>query len=163
MKNFRLFLVIAMVCAFAAPVAHSGELATKKALTLSITQEMVAAAEAYAIDKGWNVVIAVVDDGGHLVSLQRMDGAQIGSVEVAERKARSAIYFKRPTKAFDDGVAGGKTSLVALPGSLPFAGGLPIAADDQIIGGIGVSGVTSAQDAEIAQAALDLLAKKLAE
>ena len=160
-KHRTSIIVIAIAFAILASTAHAGEFATKKVPNLSVSKEIVAAAEVYAVEKGWNVVIAVVDDGGHLIYLQRMDGAQVGSIEVADRKAKSAAYFKRPTKVFDDAVAGGKTALVVLPGSLPFDGGLPITVGDQIIGAIGVSGVTGAQDAEIAQAGLDALAKML--
>ncbi|MCM2287999.1 MAG: heme-binding protein, partial [Sulfuritalea sp.] len=77
-------------------------------LTLADAERMTAAARVAAIENNWNVVIAVVDDGGHLISLQRMDGTQKGSVRVAEQKARTAIMFKRPTKAFEDAVLQGR-------------------------------------------------------
>ena len=100
-------------CLLAACQASAAELATKKALTLEVTKGIAAAAEKHAKENGWNVVIAILDDGGHLLYLQRMDGVQIGSIEVAIRKAESAINFKRPTKVFGDAV-GGRTALVAL-------------------------------------------------
>jgi glc operon protein GlcG len=132
-------------------------LATKKALTLDAAKKIAAAAEAEAIKNNWPVVIAVVDDGGHLLYLQRLDGTQIGSVEVATQKARTAIAFKRPSKAFSDMVAEGRTVMLALPGATPIEGGIPLVADGQIIGAIGVSGVTSAQDGQIAKAGADVL------
>jgi len=132
-------------------------LATKKALTLDAAKKIAAAAEAEAIKNNWPVVIAVVDDGGHLLYLQRLDGTQIGSVEVAMQKARTAIAFKRPSKAFSDMVTEGRMVMLALPGAIPIEGGVPLVADGQIIGAIGVSGVTSAQDGQIAKAGADIL------
>src|SRR5712692_6594756 len=132
-------------------------LATKKALTLDAAKKIAAAAEAEAIKNTWPVVIAIVDDGGHLLYLQRLDGTQIGSVEVAMQKAHTAIAFKRPSKAFSDMVAEGRTVMLALPGATPIEGGVPLVADGQIIGAIGVSGVTSAQDGQIAKAGADIL------
>ena len=80
--------------------AWGADLATRKALTLEVAKGIAAAAEQHAIANKWNVVIAILDEGGHLLYLQRMDGTQVGSVEVAIQKATSAVYFKRPTKAF---------------------------------------------------------------
>ena len=138
---------------------HADELATKKALTLGITKKIAAAAESFATEKGWNVVIAVVDDGGHLIYLQRMDGTQTGSVAVAIAKAKSAAAFKRPTVVFSDAVAAGANALLGLPGAIPFDGGYPIKAGDEIVGAIGVSGVTGQQDGLIAQAGANSLSK----
>ncbi len=115
------------------------------------------AAEAKAKEEGWNVVIVVLDAGGHMISLRRMDGVQIGSVEVAEAKGKSAVYFKRPTKAFEDMVDQGANRLIALPNAVPIEGGLPIFKDGIIVGAIGISGVTSAQDGIIAAAGLKAL------
>jgi glc operon protein GlcG len=92
-----------------------------------------------------------VDDGGHLIYLQRMDTTQTGSVDVAIRKAQTAMSFKRPTKVFEDAIAGGRNALIAL-GALPLEGGVPITVGGQVIGAIGVSGVTSQQDGQIAKA-----------
>lgn len=137
----------------------SADLADKKGLSLGAAKKIAAAAEAEALKNKWNVVIAVVDDGGHLVYLQRMDGTQTGSVEVAIRKARTSQAFKRPTKVFEDAIAGGRTALLALEGALPLEGGLPLMAGAQLIGAIGVSGVTAQQDGVIAKAGADLLAQ----
>jgi len=115
------------------------------------------AAEEKARLENWNVVIAILDGGGHLIALRKMDGVQIGSVEVAQAKAKSAVYFKRSTKVFEDMVKGGATHLVTLPNALPVEGGLPIFKDGVCVGAIGISGVTSAQDGIIAEAALKVL------
>ncbi len=143
-------------CCALAGVGSSAELVSKKALTLEVTKGIAAAAEAHAKKNGWNVVIAVLDDGGNLLYLQRMDGVQIGSIEVAIRKAKSAVNFKRPTKVFGDAVVN-RTALVALPGAMPFEGGLPIIWQDEFLGAIGVSGVTARQDGMIAKSGIDAL------
>jgi uncharacterized protein GlcG (DUF336 family) len=137
--------------------ALSAELATKHALTLEIAKELSAAAEAEAIRNNWNVVIAIVDDGGRLMHLVRRDGTQYASSEVAQDKARTAIAFRRPTKAFEEAVAGGRNALLGLNGATPIEGGLPIVVDGEMLGAIGVSGVQSSQDAQVAQAGLDAL------
>jgi uncharacterized protein GlcG (DUF336 family) len=145
-----------LVTLLLAGVASGAKLGSKKALTLEVTKGIAAAAEAHAKKNGWNVVIAILDDGGNLLYLQRMDGVQIGSIEVAIRKAKSAVNFKRPTKVFGDAV-GNRTALVALPGAMPFEGGLPITWEDEFLGAIGVSGVTARQDGMIAKAGIDAL------
>lgn len=139
----------------------SAELATKKSLTLAVAKQIAAAAEQEASANKWNVVIAVLDDGGHLIYLQRMDETQIGSVDVAQQKAQSAVKFKRPTKVFEDALAGGRQAILKLPGAIPVEGGLPIVVDGKVLGAIGVSGVTSQQDGQIAKAGVDALAKIL--
>ncbi|HEX4986824.1 MAG TPA: heme-binding protein [Burkholderiales bacterium] len=133
------------------------QLADKKVLTLDGARKVAAAAEAEAKKNNWNVVIVIVDDGGNLLYLQRIDGTQIGSIEVAIQKARTAQAFKRPTKVFEDAIAGGRTALVALHGALPLEGGLPIIVGGQLVGAIGVSGVKSAEDGQIAKAGVDAL------
>lgn len=135
--------------------AHA-QLADKKALTLDAAKKMVAASEAEAMKNKWNVVIAVVDDGGHLIYLQRMDGTQTGSIDVAIGKAKTAMAFKRPTKVFDD-LAKTRPSIMSLGEVTLLEGGVPVKAGDQVIGAIGVSGVTSQQDAQIAEAGLAVL------
>ena len=133
------------------------QLVEQKALSLEIARRMSAAAETEAARNDWKVVIAIVDAGGHLMHLVRMDGTQYASVEVATRKAKTAIAFKRPSKAFEDAIAGGRTAVLGMPGIVPLAGGLPIVAGGQTLGAIGVSGVQSQQDAQVAQAGLDAL------
>jgi glc operon protein GlcG len=129
------------------------------AISLEQAKKVMAGAEAEAKKNSWNVCIVVLDSGGNVVMLQRMDGAQFGSVEVAREKAYSAVAFRRPTKAFDDALAQGGTNLriLRLPGASPLEGGIPIVVDGKLIGGIGVSGVTSGQDAQIGRAGIDSL------
>ena len=134
-------------------------LPSKKALTLSAAKETAAAAEAHAKKNSLNVVIAILDDGGNLVYLERMDGAQTGSIEVAIKKAETAVAYRRPTKVFGNAVSNGATALLALPGALPFEGGIPLKAGEDLVGAIGVSGVTAQQDGMIAQAGVDKLAE----
>jgi len=125
-------------------------LATKRALTLEAAKQIAAAAQAEAMKNKWTMVICVVDDGGHLIYLERMDGTQIGSVQVAQEKAVTAVRFKRPTKALEEAVAGGRHVVMKLPGATPIEGGLPIFVDGNVIGAVGVSGGTSAQDGQVA-------------
>lgn len=126
----------------------------KMSLTLDDAKIISAASEAEARRNNWPVVIAIVDDGGHLVHLLRLDNAQFGSIEVAIQKARAAIAFRRPTKVWEEHVADGRVRYLGLPGTLPIEGGLPIVAKGQFIGAVGVSGVRSNEDAQIAQAGL---------
>jgi uncharacterized protein GlcG (DUF336 family) len=132
-------------------------LLTKHTLTLEAAKQIATAAEKFARKKGWNVVIAIVDDGGHLIYLARMDGAQIGSIEVAQAKACTALAFKRPTKIWSEALKGGRMQILGLPGATPIEGGLPLVVKGEFLGAIGVSGVTSEQDGEIAQAGLAAL------
>lgn len=132
---------------------------TKKAMTLAAAKEIASAAEAEARKNNWTMVIVVVDDGGNLVYLEKMDGTQIGSIEVAQAKAKSAINFKRPTKAFEDGLVGGRQALLKLPGAMPIEGGVLIMAGDQIVGAIGVSGAQSKEDGAVAAAGVAAAAK----
>ncbi|HXH12538.1 MAG TPA: heme-binding protein [Alphaproteobacteria bacterium] len=139
-----------------------GQLMDKKGLTLEAAKTVAAAAEEEAVKNKWNVVIAIVDDGGSLVYLQRLDETQIGSIEVAIQKAKTAVNFKRPTKALEDAVmSGGRTVVLSLPGALPLEGGLPLMVDGKLVGAIGVSGVTGQQDGQIAKAGADALAKMM--
>lgn len=98
-----------------------------------------------------------MDEGGHLLYLMRLDNTQYGSIEVAIQKARSAIAFRRPTKILEEQVNQGHVRYLSLPGALPIEGGLPIVLGNQFVGAIGVSGVRSYQDAQIAQAGVDIL------
>ena len=130
-------------------------------IALDAARKAMAAAEREATENNWNVAIAIVDSGGHLVMMHRLDGTQIASIRIAEGKARSALEFRRPTKALEDAVAGGGAGLrlLALEGVTPLEGGVPIQAGGRIIGAIGVSGVTSAQDAQIARAGAEAAAR----
>jgi len=127
-------------------------------ITLEQAKKAMVAAEAEARKNNWQVVIAIVDTGGHLVMLQRLD-AQNASVDIATGKARTAVNFRRATKVMEDGLAPGGSALriLAVPGVTPLQGGLPIVVDGKIIGGIGVSGVLASQDEMVAKAGLDTL------
>jgi glc operon protein GlcG len=133
------------------------QLATKKVLTLEAAKQIAAAAAEEAQKNGWTMVIAMVDDGGHLIYLERMDGTQIASVTVAQEKAACAIRFKRPTKALEEVVAGGRMVVMKLAGAVPIEGGIPIVVEGQFVGAIGVSGGTSPQDGQVAAAGLAAL------
>ena len=130
-------------------------------ITIDQAKKAMVAAEAEARKNNWQVVISIVDTGGHLVMLQRLD-AQNASVDIATGKARTAVNFRRPSKALEDSMAAGGSALriLAVPGVMPLQGGLPIVVDGKIIGGIGVSGVTAAQDEVVAKAGLDAVAAK---
>ena len=132
-------------------------LGTARVITLEAAKKMVAAGEAEARKNGWNVAITVVDANGDLILFQKLDETQPGSIKVSQGKARTAALFKRPTKAMEEMIAGGKTAFLAVEGIVPIQGGLPIVAEGKVIGAIGVSGVTSAQDEQIATAAIAAL------
>ncbi|MDQ6621475.1 MAG: heme-binding protein [Pseudomonadota bacterium] len=123
-------------------------------LGLATAQRIMTAAETEARRHGASVSIAIVDAAGHLVMLQKLDDAQHSSVDVAIGKARTAVNFRRPTKYYEDAIAAGGAGLrfLAMPGMTPFEGGVPIMVHDAIVGGIGVSGVRSDMDAQIAAA-----------
>lgn len=128
-------------------------------INLETAKKAAAAAAAEARKNNWNMAIAVTDGGGALVYLEKMDATQTGSVKVAIGKARSAALFKRPTKVFQDAVAGGGAGLriLGLEGAVPVDGGLPIVIDGKIVGAIGVSGAAGDQDAQCAKAGVDTL------
>lgn len=120
---------------------------------------IVAAARAKADAEGWAVVIAIVDAAGHLILLERADGTQLGSIQVAQDKAKTALMFKRPSKALEDVVLAGKLHMAKLTGALPIEGGLPLVLDSAIVGAIGVSGVQSFQDGIVAQSGVEALCR----
>lgn len=140
--------------AAAAPLPYGGP------ITMEAARRAMAAAEAEATRNNWGVAIAIVDSGGHLVMLHRLDGTQIGSIRIAEGKARTALEFRRPTKALEDAVAGGGAALrlLAVEGLYPLEGGVLIEAAGRIVGAIGVSGVLSSQDAQVARAGAEAAA-----
>lgn len=152
------FIAIALVAG-----AGSAQLADKKALTLSAAKQIAAAAEAEAAKNKFTMVIAILDDGGNLMYLERMDDTQLASIQIAQGKGHTALAFKRPTKVLEDQVAGGRNAILSLPGGVLVEGGLPLATPDgKIIGAIGVSGGTSPQDGIVAKAGVDEFAKMLA-
>lgn len=132
-------------------------LPAKPYLPHALAKSMLAACEDKARTMGLSMTIAIVDDGGHLVSFARMEGVHAGTIELAIGKARSSVMFKRPTAKFEESVAAGTIGLLKLPNVLPFAGGLPLLVGGHLIGAVGVSGAAAAQDGQVAGAALDLL------
>ena len=137
-------------------------LPAKKVLTLEAAKLLAAAAEAAAAKNGWRVVIAVVDDGGHALLVQRIDGTQSSSVPTAMGKARSAVAYKRPTRILEEMINQGRYSFLSAGGDpVALQGGLPIEIDGQLLGGIGVSGVKASDDEIVAQAGLDALRQAL--
>ena len=131
------------------------------AITLEMAKKVMAGSEAEAKKNNWNVVITILDSGGNLVMTHRLDGTQFGSIEVAREKAYSAVAFRRPTKVFQDLVAqgGANVRLLKLPGASVLEGGIPIVVDGKLVGAIGVSGVTSEQDAQIGRAGIESMSK----
>ena len=130
---------------------------TKSMLTSDDVSKMMADAKAEAMTKGWNVSIAIVDEGGYLLHLERMDGAPLTSPEVAMEKARSAALAKVPTKNLEE-IVKDRPGVLMFPGRLPVQGGVPVIHNGDCIGGIGVSGVKSAEDELVAQAGLKAIA-----
>jgi len=126
-------------------------------ITLEAAKKMAAAGEVEAKKNGWTVAIAIVDASGGLILFHKLDETQSGSIAVAQGKARAAALFKRPSKALEEAIAGGKQAFLSIEGIVPMQGGLPVVVEGKIIGAVGVSGVTSAQDEQVAQAALDAL------
>ena len=130
-------------------------------ITLDIAKQIMAGAEAEAEKNKWPVVVVILDSGGNIVMLHRRDDSQLSAIGTAEGKARTALYFKRPTKLLDDVVSAGGAGMryLALKEFVPLEGGIPIVIDGKIVGAIGVSGVLSAQDTQVARAGVDALAK----
>ena len=129
----------------------------KKSLSLEDARKAAAAAATEAKKNKWNMAIAVVDDGGQLIYFERIDETQVGSIDIAIGKARTAANFKRPTKALEDAINGGQHAILTFPNTLPREGGLPIFADGKCIGAIGVSGGKSSEDAQVGKAGGDAL------
>ena len=123
-------------------------------LSFADAGRVMAAAEAEAVRRGWPMVIAIFDSTGHLVMLHRLDQAQYASIEIAQRKAATALDFRRPTRAFQDAIAAGGMGLRLLGARelMPLEGGLPLLVEGAVVGAIGVSGMQSSQDAVIAEA-----------
>jgi glc operon protein GlcG len=125
-----------------------------RAIALAGARALAEAGEAEARRRSWTVAIAVVDAAGGLVLFHSMDGTQPASQDIAIAKARTAARFKRPTKAIEDAIAGGRHALLGVEWALPLEGGLPIVVDGEIVGAVGVSGMASSEDGVVAAAAL---------
>ena len=153
MKNFlNIFILIAANLASVA-IANA-QIVDKRSVTLEGARTVIAGAKLYAAkNNAPGGVIAVVDDGGNLVALERLDGTFTAGANISIGKAKTAVMFKKPTKFFEDVIKNGRTAMVALPDFTPLQGGVPILVDGQIVGGVGVSGASSAQqDEELAMA-----------
>ena len=154
MKAIRRWIAAALLISAMTVVTSAQTVTEKKTLTIDGAKTVIAAAVAYAKkNNAPGGVIAVVDDGGNLMALERLDGTFAAGATISIGKARTAVLFKRPTKVFEDIIKNGRTAMVALPDSLftPLQGGIPIVIDGQIVGGVGVSGASSAaQDEELA-------------
>lgn len=134
--------------------AAQAQVMDKKTLTLGGAKAVIAAAEAEAKRNSAGGAVAVVDDGGNLLMLVRLDGTFAAAANIAINKARSAANFRRPTSSFEDAIKNGRLSLLANPDLLPLQGGVPILADGQVVGAVGVAGAASAQqDEDIAKIA----------
>jgi uncharacterized protein GlcG (DUF336 family) len=122
-------------------------------------RKIMTAAEGEAAKNNWSVVVVIIDSGGYPVMLHRRDDVQLSSIDIAQGKARTALMFKRPSKVLDDAISGGGGGLrfLALPNIVPLEGGIPIILDGKIVGAIGVSGVLSTQDAQVARIGLEAL------
>lgn len=146
--------IILIVILASASLAASAQTFEKKSITLDGARQVITGAKAYAkVNNAPGGVIAVVDDGGNLVALERLDGTFTAGANISIGKAKTAVMFKRPTKFFEEVIKNGRTSMVALPDFTPLQGGVPITIDGQIVGAVGVSGAASAaQDEELAMA-----------
>ncbi len=133
-------------------------LATKKSLTLEAARVALSASEAEAVRNQWRVVIAVVDDGGHMVAMARLDGCQWSSVETALGKARAAVAWKRPTRLLEESINSGRTSFLSTSqGMALLQGGVPIEIAGELVGAVGVSGVKASDDEVVALAGVNAL------
>jgi len=155
LKTFALFVAAWLIVSGAA----TAQVVDRKVITLEGAKKMMAAAEAEARKNNWTVCIAVVDESGNLIAFQKIDDTQVGSIDIAIGKARTAARMKRPTKALEDAIAGGRTVMLGVEGLTPLEGGVPVTVDGRIIGAVGVSGVTSQQDAQVAAAGVAALLK----
>jgi uncharacterized protein GlcG (DUF336 family) len=137
-----------------APRAASAQLANAKALTADAVKAVLTAAEAKARANSWNVSIAVVDPAGDLLGFLKLDGAATGTVQIAQGKARTSARFGRPSKVYADRITENQLNFLSVDGVVALQGGLPIIVDGRVIGAVGVSGVTSQQDEEVAAAGI---------
>ncbi len=155
--DFRIWVGVSL--GLLLPSLVFGQTVETRALTLEGAKTVAQGAAAEAGANGWEVVIAIVDAGGHLLYLERMDGVSHGIVDIAVGKAKTSAAFGSSTDVFAEMVAQGGVGLLAVPGALPIEGGVPLTVDDEVIGAIGVSGVTGAQDGIIARAGAAALSR----
>ena len=159
----KIRIILTTLIVLSAAVFTNAQTVDKKALTIEGAKKVIAGAVAYAKkNNAPGGVIAVVDEGGNLMALERLDGTFAAGANISIGKARTAVLFKRPTKAFEDIIKNGRTAMVALPDAYftPLQGGVPIIIDGQIVGGVGVSGAASAQqDEELAIAGANVFSE----
>lgn len=158
MNRLAACLVVTAILVAAASVAGpaAAQLAEKKILTLAQAKKLLAAAEAEAVRNRFVMCVAIVDDAGNLLAFERMDEAELACIRLAEEKARTAVLFKRPTKQLDDQISGARSAAVAM-GFTPVEGGVPLTSNGKVLGAVGASGGTSAQDAQVAAAAASIM------
>jgi glc operon protein GlcG len=155
MKTIKISIAVLLLAI--TTTAMQKDLPSKKVLTLEVAKTITEAAEAEARKCGSTVVIAVVDEGGHLLVLHCLDDTQVASVEVGIGKARTAAIFRRPSKVFEDQIRDGRVAALALTGATPLQGGIPIIYEGKVTGAIGVSGNTPQEDEDIAKAGAAVL------
>lgn len=151
----RIVALLAVLAVF--PFVAQAQLAERPVLTLEAVKAIMNAAEAEAVRNGWQVSMAIVDAHGDLLAFRRLDGAHLGSIDISQGKARTAARLRRSTKALADALAAGNLAFLSVDGITALQGGLPIAMDGVVIGAVGVSGVTSVQDEQIAAAGIAVL------
>ncbi len=153
-KRIAQALCVMLFSLFAVQVSAQQRPPYGPSITLDNAKKIAAGAAAEAKKNNWNMAIAVVDNHGFLVYYERMEDTQTGSNNIAIEKARTAAMYRRPTKAFEDGIAGGRNAILSLP-VMPITGGLPIMSGGKVIGGVGVSGANADQDEQCAKAGLE--------
>lgn len=147
-------MILALAVLVVTPRQSRAQLADTKALTVASVKTMLSAAEAMAKQNSWNVSIAVTDANGDLIGFLKLDGASVGTVQISQGKARTAARFGRPTKVYADRVLTDTLTFLSVDGLIALQGGLPITVGGRVIGAVGVSGATSAQDEQVAAAAI---------
>jgi glc operon protein GlcG len=159
MNRFLSGIVLTIFFLLGANLIASAQIADRRSVTLEGARTVIAGAKTYAAkNNAQGGVIAVVDDGGNLVALERLDGTFTAGANISIGKAKTAVMFKKPTKFFEDVIKNGRTAMVALPDFTPLQGGVPIVVEGQVVGGVGVSGAASAQqDEELAVAGASAL------
>jgi uncharacterized protein GlcG (DUF336 family) len=151
-------IMLGLVLALSAGLASAQERPPYgNSITVDQAKKIAAGALAESKKNNWRMAISIVDNHGFPVYFERMEDTQTASIQIALDKAKTAAMFRRPSKAFEDGIAKGRVALLGLSGATPIEGGLPIMVDGRVIGGIGVSGMNSDQDAQAAQAGLNAL------
>ena len=153
---------VLVVLALAAAV-QPDQLGQKKVLTLAIAKQIAAAAEQEGIKNKWIGTIAIVDDAGNLIYLERMDDSLISSIDLATEKARVAVKYGRPTKTFRDSIAGGNAFFITFPGMVAGVGGFPLLVDGKIVGGIAASGNNADAETLVSTAGVNALAKIISQ